>query len=323
MMRFAAAFLGFASWGLATLFSVLYPLPDSLGAARLPEVWSWAWVIPLAASLGYAAWLKPARAKRGLFLGLLGISLVFQLLLASLAAVMIHRDFSSLLFQAVAIHFGLFIAELPSANTRFFTRAVDRIFFFTLAIVAFFLVWIAFMGYAIASRAEPRWIPSIAYNVLNLLICVFIALADFKIHDLMKRRLVVGPDSLLLEEIDVLSLFSPSVRPLALCFLSLPLGESLVCSKAQSLLEGKDCEKDCVKATVCPGYRYLYNRVHEIRKVFTALKIGTIASPENKQTILEQGWSFIPDPSVRIVRMAGEGKPQAALSEASSFSLES
>lgn len=308
MMRFAAAFLGMASWGFATIFSIAYPLPDSLGPGSLPPVWTWGWILILIGVVGYSLWLKFPREKDGTSFLPLVLSLAFQLVLVCLAGSFLHRDFFTLLFQAVAIHFGLFIGDLPSTDVRLYAKTVDRIFFFTIIIVAFFLFWIALMGFAIASRKEPRWIPSIGYNVHNLLICLYISIANLRIRDFSKRKLIVSSDALTLDGIDLLSLFSPSVRKLVVHFLSLPGGEGLVCAEAQFVINGKKCEKDCSKATICPDYRYLYNRIHEIRKIFTALKIGTIVSPENRQTILEKGWCFVPDPSIRIYLVKDEGK---------------
>ena len=253
------------------------------------------------------------------------LSLTVQIVLAVFAAFALHRDFMTLLFQIAAIHYGLFVDAAPRYRSRLFLAFADRLFFVSLFIVGFFLFWIALMGYAIAGRTEPRWVPSIGYNILNLGICAYILVATFNLRDRSRRELLVTGSNLLLDGLDVLPLFSPAARPLALRLASLHGGASLVCSEAQTLLGGKGCAKDCTKATTCAEYRYLYNRIHEVKKVFAALRIGKILSPDNKQAILEKGWTFLPDPTVGIIpgtdgiRRKRARRPEAGLSQEPSF----
>ena len=307
MVRLYASLLGVLSWGLVAFFSVRYPAPDSLGPGTLSPDWVWGWLLILAGVIAWFLWLLPdgggkrvswkASYRRRMLL-----SLLVQLSLAILCSYILHRDFLTLLFQIAAIHYGLFVDAAPRYRSRLFLAFGERLFVISLFIVGFFLFWIALMGYAIASRTEPRWIPSIGYNVLNLGIAAYICVATFNLKDRSRRELIVDGSSLLLDNLDVLPLFSPAARPLALFLAALPEGESLVCSEAQALFGDKGCERDCGKATTCAEYRYLYNRIHEVKKVFSALKIGRLVSPDNKQQILERGWSFIPDPTIHIVR---------------------
>lgn len=311
MVRLYASLLGVLSWGLVAFFSVRFPAPDSLGPGVLSLNWSWGWLLVIAGVVAWLVWLLPdgrgehiswkAGYRRRMFLSLLA-----QIVLAILCASLLHRDFMTLFFQIVAIHYGLFVDAAPRYRSRLFLAFGERLFVVSLFIVGFFLFWIALMGYAIASRTEPRWVPSIGYNSLNLVIAAYICVATFSLRDRSRRELVVDGSSLLLDNLDVLPLFSPAARPLALYLAALPEGSSLVCSEAQALFDNKGCEKDCGKATTCAEYRYLYNRIHEVKKVFSALKIGRLVSPDNKQLILERGWSFIPDPTIHIVR-GGEG----------------
>ena len=220
MIRIAAALLGILTWCLASFFSIRYPLLDSLGSGSFAAAWAWGWLLVVAGVVGYAFWLghNELREKR-LSSGMtILLSLGFQVGLVTVAAIFIHRDFISLYFQALAIHYALFLDITPRYRSRNYLRLADKLFTFTLCIIVFFLFWIGLMGYAIATRSEPRWIPSIAYNVLNLAICAFLGLASFNLRDRSRRELLVTEDALLLDGLDVLQLFSPSARPLALCF---------------------------------------------------------------------------------------------------------
>lgn len=316
MNRLAASFIGIAAWGLAAFFSLRYPMADSLEAGSLAPAWGWAWIILLAGALAYAFWMWPSfpesgkKSRRPPFGFLLLFSLLAQVLLALYAARVLHRDFLTLIFQAVAIHYALFLDAAPHYRSSIYLKFAELLFIATILLVFFFLSWIFLMGYAIASRSEPRWIPSIGYNVLNLAICIFLLLANFSLKDRSKRELIVASDALLLDNLDVLPLFSPSAKPLAIYFVQHADGPGLICSEAQHLIGADACDRSCSKATNCSEYRYLYNRIHEVKKVFFALKIGVITSPENKQTILENGWTFLPDSSIRILGLAG-GQPNA------------
>lgn len=307
MVRLYASLLGVLSWGLVAFFSVRFPAPDSLDPGALSPAWVWGWLPILAGVLAWLVWLLPEGGGkrvtwRASYRRRTLLSILVQLSLAVLCSSVLHRDFLTLIFQIAAIHYGLFVDAAPRYRSRFFLAFGERLFVISLFIVGFFLFWIALMGYAIANRSEPRWIPSIGYNVLNLGIAAYICVATFNLKDRSRRELIVDGSALLLDSLDVLPLFSPAARPLALCLASLPEGESLVCAEAQALFGDKGCQRDCVKATSCAEYRYLYNRIHEVKKVFSALKIGRLVSPDNKQQILERGWSFVPDPTIRIVR---------------------
>jgi hypothetical protein len=249
---------------------------------------------------------RPAAGQRAQGLSIV-LSFLLQFLLALLAARFLHRDFLSLIFQTMAIHFGLFLDEAPGYKNRIPAVFAERLVAIAIAFMAFMLLWIALMGYAIVARQEPRWIPSIIYNALNLCICGFLGFATLQIRTGSRRELVVSEAGLFLDGLDVLPLFSPSARPLARFFAGHVGAGPLVCREAQKLVSGKICLKDSCKASGCAEYRYLYNRVLEVRRVFAALRIGRISSPEHRQSVLEEGWRFVPDPSVRVLSMAGPG----------------
>jgi hypothetical protein len=78
-------------------------------------------------------------------------------------------------------------------------------------------------------------------------------------------------------------------------------GRPVTCSFLESYRSGlntsKSCPQVCVEciesgysATHCPKYKNYYNRILHIKKLFEALELGTVLTPENKLKIKERGW---------------------------------
>jgi hypothetical protein len=293
----AACFLA-ASWLLVGIFAILFPGADNQAAA---VAWGPAWAIPVVGGLAGLGWLALARRDAPPGRGItMAASLVIQIAMAIAAGLLVHRDFLSLPFQLVVIHYALLLETAPRMRSRLFTDFAVRFYSFTLAIVAFFLIWIALMGYAIATRSEPRWLPSIAYNIFNLGLCCFLYLANLGLRRKSMRELVVKDGCVLLDGLDITGLFSPSALPLACRLLAAPPGNRLTCREALGLTGREDCGGDCDKATNCAGYKYVYNRVHELKRVCQALKIGQIIDPDDRRRILVEGWEFHLDPAVSL-----------------------
>ncbi|MBN2874698.1 MAG: hypothetical protein JXM71_06345, partial [Spirochaetales bacterium] len=261
---------GVFTWIVAGTSVWLFPAADSLARDAPPS--GWAWIIVLAGALGYLPWMlalrDDPREAHGRATGWsVPASLVCQATASVLAAMVIHRDYFTLLFQTGVIHYILLVRVAPSLSSRHFFRFMDRLYVFSLGIIAFFLVWIALMGYAIAIRSEPRWIPAIAYNIVNFLLCGLLYITTLNLHRKSKRELCVMPDQLMIDHLDITPLFNPASLPIARYILSKETSSRLTCQDAQKLL-GKDqsrCDA-CSKATLCPQYKYLYNRIHEIKR---------------------------------------------------------
>jgi hypothetical protein len=315
MIRLAASLFGMFSWALVAFFAVRFPAPDSLQAAPIAAAWSWGWLIILAGIIAWLFWMRAFVEGEGIFARKrygtrILLSLLAQAVLTFLAASFLHRDFSSLFFQAAALHFGLFVGDMPAQGSRFYRLHADRLFVMAMACVGFFLCWIALMGYAIATRAEPRWIPSLGYNILNFGICGFVILANFGLKDSSRRELVALDSGLFLEGVDILPLFGDGARPIALKLASAPGGLSLSCYDIQAVLGGGQCDRNCGKAPACAEYRKAYSGVCEAGKLFLALRIGKISPQSRGRSSIERSWSFVPDSSVRI-RDPKEGEGDA------------
>lgn len=307
MIRIGIVLFGAASWVIVGLFVAIFPAADSLqyGVSDL----SAGWIAVLLGLLAYFPWFrgaqKKAREETASLLGFL-FSLIGQTVFAIVAAFAVHRDFLTIFFQSFCLHYILFLEMAPRLQSRFFFHFAERLYAFTQAIIVFFLVWIAMMGYAISVRSEPRWIPSIAYNIVNLGLCFFLYIANLKLHWKSRRELVITDTALLLETLDITPLITPSALPVARYLMRPGTSGKLSCKDAQVLLGADTGACDCTKAMLCPRYKNLYNRILELRRVVVALRLGTIQTPKNRRDILTEGWRFIPDESIAILELSSD-----------------
>lgn len=312
--RSALFLLGSASWWIAGACVWAYPAADSLALASAPIS---AWLFAAIGTLSYAPWIwfKPAKAEsdaRSRSLWAVPISLLLQCGLSLLAAGFVHRDYFTLIFQAICLHYIALLKIMPGLNSRAFFNHIEKLYHFTIGVIVFFLIWIAMMGYAIATRSEPRWIPSIAYNIYNLILCCVLYLSNLDLHRKSKRELSIVELRIRIDHLDITPLVNPMALPLALYLLSNQRSKPLTCRIAQPLLgdDGSQCDA-CSKATLCPRYKYLYNRIHELRRLFQALRLGVITNPANPQNVLEEGWRFEPDASITVVADRAKEAPSA------------
>ncbi len=304
-MTFAGITLfGCITWITAGLCVFMFPAADSLAAGS--SFSAAIWLIPVIGTASYIPWLLPLAIKDHrprVLLFSVPFSLLVQLVITAAGSIIVHRDYITLAFQTICIHYILFVYITPHFLSRFFFRHGELLYSFTKAIIFFFLMWILLMGYAIVVRVEPRWIPSIAYNIINLCLCFFLYVTNLGLHTRTTRELLVTPSHLILDHLDITSLFNPSVMPIVY---SLLLGKGefhFTCRDGQKILGKKSDVCDCSKATLCDRYKYLYNRIHEVKRVFSALRLGVILDPPKRRDILTDGWIFRLDSSVTIIRV--------------------
>jgi hypothetical protein len=158
------------------------------------------------------------------------------------------------------------------------------------------------MFFAIVSRAEPRWIESSVYNILNLIIGLALLGATLWLNAHAKSRIRIIHDKVFLNQRDISSILSPQENSIILAFLR-SHQNSLNCWELSLVLRTSDTEdesnhphcKDCVegfwKATSCSTYRNYKNRIKDVKKYLELSQIGTIVPvSENPREIKEAGW---------------------------------
>jgi len=238
---------------------------------------------------------------------------VAALILASISmGVLVHRDFFTAAFQYAL---GAFVAALyyvatrpnPSQDSKGFLRALSK----AGLIVSFFYVeWIILMGYAISTRAEPRPVESILYNVYNLVQVLILLLTSRWVERKTFHRVIVEGKRLDVDGRDLLSVLGQKKAEIFRSF-ALEAYRSLRCSEIQALFreeadEAADercaaCTEQTTKVALCSRYRNTYNSILELKRVLEFLEIGTINAPENKRRILTDGWKLVLFENARLI----------------------
>jgi len=223
----------------------------------------------------------------------------------------VHRDYFTAVFQYAIASFILFLywlRSLPASHVRPETfRSVGRAGY-----AAFFLlsVWIMMMGYAIATRAEPRPIESILYNSYNMLLDLSILVGSRELVLRSFRTLSLRRDgSILLDGAPIDFVLGAAGIRILRSFLASPERRA-TCADIGRALPGvgagsrrsdcASCDAEGTKASLCPEYRATYNRVLELKKLLEFLEVGSILPPKNKRRVLAEGWRLALFENVRL-----------------------
>lgn len=229
-----------------------------------------------------------------------------------------HRDYFTHIFQVILIYWLLFIfrndlfASLHSKR-QFYTF----LFIFNTVIFGTALLWIILMGYAIATRQEPRWAESLVYNAYNTVLIFFLGVTSLRLQLQRFRNIRIIGGDLYIDDWDFSRYFSDLDTNIIREFLSAE--GNLTCFMLEKTLrtdsngntggeqkpvtwDCKACIADGHTTTKCPKYKNIYNRILNIKKLFETLDIGTIITPENKMQIKKEGWKMRLFDDVRVIR---------------------
>jgi len=290
--------------------------PLLLGSAR--------WV----AAAGLLAIALPAYASlaaaslRG-FLARAAALAVLAALASAACGAALHRDYFTAVFQYPIAFLALFLYRLRSggeAGLEYETyRSLGKTGY---AVFFLFTAWIMLMGYAIATRAEPRPLESIAYNSYNALLDLALLAASRALVLRSYRTLSLrGDGAVLLDGAPIDFVLGAAGLRILRAFLSSPErratcaeigrghgGEAGRGPRSPRRAGCASCAAGEVKASLCPEYRATYNRVLELKKLLEFLEVGTILPPKNKRQILAEGWRLLLFENVRLVGEGGPGR---------------
>ncbi len=259
-----------------------------------------------------AVWSVFRLQDRRVFFGAAGFLVTVLVFLSVVAGIRIHRDFYSAAFMYIlatpVLVFYYILLVQPAAPVSRGTLAVFSTSGFILSV--FYSQWIILMGYAIATRAEPRPMQALAYNVYNLILVLVL----FSLSRSMRREtyhtLRVGSSSVTADGRDLSSYVGKRKADLVAAFASAP-DRTLRCPEIQAILvEGppnqdepscESCGGTDTKATLCKKYRNTYNNILDLKKLLEFLEIGTITAPDNKRKVLEEGWKLNLFENARVV----------------------
>ncbi len=294
---------------------------------------SWAVLFgPLSGGNGLPAWFaeRPLAPVVGVFVsGYVGYRLSFRilslrkavaLLAASCAAltfasvvsgVLVHRDYFSAAFQyvmgvPVALLF-LLVSRMSVSNLPFRRETTHSFGTAGYVLASAYGLWVMMMGYAVVTRAEPRPVESMMYNVLNLCLIVSLVILSRDIRLRGRTRVECSSGGLLLDGKDVLSAFGVKKAGIFYAFASAD-NRTLRCSEINALLspDGTEyadcahCDGENTKAALCKRYRTTYNVILELKKTLELLEIGSVTSSENRRLILTEGWKLVLFEGVRL-----------------------
>lgn len=242
----------------------------------------------------------------------LALSCAALTLASVVSGLSLHRDYFSAAFQyimgfPVAVLY-LVVARMAIGRLPFRKETSRSVGMAGYVVAAFFGMWVMMMGYAIATRAEPRPIESMMYNVLNL--CLILALV-FLSRDIRLRGstcVECSGASLMLNGKDVLPAFGGKKSNLFHAFAAAE-NRTLRCSEINALLsrdgaeyaECAQCSGENTKAALCKRYRTTYNVILELKKTLELLEIGSVMSSENRRLILTEGWRLVLFEGVRLI----------------------
>ena len=288
--------LSAAAWLLIEVMAVLN-LSGTL-ALSAPGVSGWSSFVLSSAAAFILPYITTKQTNKLKFFIWFVIQLGVMILLSTIFGRYYHRDFHSYGTQIILLSFLLFILKLDDISIVRHRTALYKVL--TLAVIAMFMlwaVWLMMMGYAIVTRAEPRWIESTGYNLINVLIGLTMLVVAGYVWNRTRKRLHFKGELLHLDERDISKMLSPQECSIINAFLSAP-DNALTCKELYNELKDLDSEPACTKcmnenwtATGCPSYRNYKNRINDIKKYLELLQIGTVVPvSENPREIKEKGW---------------------------------
>jgi len=250
-----------------------------------------------------AIWIVLRLQDRLVFFGTAGLIVAALVSLSVIAGIRIHRDFYSAAFMYIMATPVLVLYYMLSV------QAVDPISkgalgaFSTAGFIlsVFYSQWIILMGYAISTRAEPRPMQALAYNLYNLVMVLLLFSLSRSIRKETYHTLLVGASAVTVDGRDLTGYVGKRKADLVAAFASAP-DRTLRCPEIQAILvEGtlnqddpscELCGGTDAKATLCRKYRNTYNNILDLKKLLEFLEIGTITAPDNKRKVLAEGWKM-------------------------------
>jgi hypothetical protein len=224
-----------------------------------------------------------------------------MIVLSIYAGINVHRDFFTASFQYIICVPAIVLFYLQSRAAPQLNKTARRVMGQTGYILAvFYAEWIMLMGYAITTRAEPRPIESIFYNLFNLALVLILFFSSRQIKRSSFSIIEIDKNTMSINNRDISSIAGPKKTLLLYEFASAP-ERRLRCSDIQKImrLETGETKTDCSactegnqKAAQCSHYRTTYNNILQLKKLLEFMEIGSITSSDNRRNILSEGWKL-------------------------------
>lgn len=252
----------------------------------------------------------------GSFAAVMGIEVLTMLL-----GLFVHRDYFSAFFMHIAAWSVLFLYWIDTTQASRINpeirRGIGNVSFIVYILLS---IWIMMMGYAIATRQEPRPIESLAYNAFNALAAFGILVFSRRLIVRSYRVIRLHDDIITVDGKPISDIIGDSGERILKAFLS-SIDHRFTCRSLANLLHRSikfevqpttcdSCLPDTAKASGCPTYRAIYNQVLKLKKTLEFLEIGTLVSPSNKRDVIATGWKLVLFQDVRSsIKTTQPGQP--------------
>lgn len=240
-----------------------------------------------------------ASKKKLHFFILLFTSAALNVIFAVVLSILIHRDYFTIPFQIIVIHYIMFVSKYQIVSLKSFYLKTAQIVSYI--VISALLLWEIVVGYSIMTRTEPRWIESIFYNIYNLGLIVILCYNAIKISYIKKIKLELRDDCIYLNDIDLTKILNEDYVSLVKSMLN-NKNKCYEIFNAEAKFQ-KNCEK-CIKDNLsvecCEKFNILFNKIENIRKIMSFLRIGKIIVPINKDRLKYEGWKVILSKDITI-----------------------
>jgi signal transduction histidine kinase len=297
-------------FSLAPVMIVILGYYDLSGAGPLSSIQSMSSMIKLGSTLFVLffitfVFLLNLKSKK-LFLSLVITSLLITLILAIHLASVIHRDFYTMFFQLLTIHYTLFLLRADVDLVGFSrSKFIESIFSISKWYFIIITAWIIIMSYSIVIRSEPRWIESTFYNLYNFLLGISMLVIAIILKSKNYLHVKIDKKNIWVNENSISKHFSPIEFTILYSFFIHPQGKRNCASIIKFLQKNSEsyadknfeCDECYIKdwaPSQCREFKGLKaNYISKIKTKIELAKIGTIISAsENRKRIKEEGWEL-------------------------------
>lgn len=293
-MQILMSFISVFSWLCVLAMSFLNP-SGTLPMSQIGFIaWSFAALLLPVGSIALITRLFRQTSAAGFFCWY-AATFCFVFAAVFWGAYWIHRDFYSLLFLYVIIFFILFMIRLPYLKlVKNKKRVYPALRTAAWGIFFTFSIWLIFMGYAIVTRTEPRWIESIVYNFLAMILLGILVASISILGEQINRVFMLSGKEIFLDDRNLGDYFTGKEKEILEGFARAPKHQ-LNCSE---LLAGQidicdQCLDEGWTATHCKGYRNLKNQITLVKKYLELLEIGTLVTvSDNYRENKRRGWKL-------------------------------
>ena len=295
VLKLSVSVLAGISWMAVSLMVLLNPSGTlaKYDTSTMVDIILWAG-IPVGLSAFF--FLMFRCTKKTLFFLLLCVLLVFLATAVFWAASVSHRDYHTILFQFQLLLVSAMLLQLPEFGIVRDRKKIYRaLVTATFAVFFAFSVWLIFMGYAIVTRTEPRWIEATVYNFVGALILLVMLFSAVALRHKAYRILYLNNQEIIWEDRVISNELTGKEKEVLLLYLQNL--ESCNCAQLTAAISSRtpescrECHENGYSAIDCTAFRQAKKYTAALKRVLELLGAGTIVPvSDNYREIKQKGW---------------------------------